>query len=86
MTVQTAGDTIPRPWLDHYPPGIRWDIAVDTTPVHEQVLKTCARTPNAVALDFLGAETSFGALGKAINAWPPRCRPILAWPKAHASR
>jgi len=68
MTIQTAGDAIPRPWLDHYPPGIRWDIAVDTTPVHEQVLATCARTPNAVALDFLGAETTFGALGKAINA------------------
>jgi len=67
MTALT-GDANPRPWLDHYPPGIRWDIAVDTTPVHEQVLAIAARTPHAVALDFLGAKTTYGALGKAINA------------------
>jgi long-chain acyl-CoA synthetase len=64
-----ARDNAPlRPWLDHYPPGIRWDIAVDTTPVHEQVLAACAKSPSAIALDFLGAETSFGALGKSIDA------------------
>ncbi|HTJ56330.1 MAG TPA: long-chain fatty acid--CoA ligase [Devosiaceae bacterium] len=69
MTAQTAGEPIARPWLDHYPPGVRWDIAVDTTPVHEQVLAVCAKTPRAVALDFLGATTTFGALGRAINAF-----------------
>ena len=68
MTVLT-GDAIPRPWLDHYPPGIRWDIAVDTTPVHEQVLAVAARSPQAAALDFLGARTTYGALAKAINAF-----------------
>jgi long-chain acyl-CoA synthetase len=64
-----TGADIPRPWIEHYPPGVRWDIKVDTTPVHEQVLAVCARTPDAIALDFLGAETRFGALGNAINAF-----------------
>ena len=68
MTIQT-GDAIPRPWIDHYPPGIRWDIAVNTTPVHEQVLAMCQKTPSAIALDFLGAETRYSALGKAISAF-----------------
>jgi long-chain acyl-CoA synthetase len=69
MTAQLPGAAIPRPWIDHYPPDIHWDIDVDTTPVHEQVLAVCARTPDAPALDFLGAVTSFGALGRAINAF-----------------
>ena len=68
MTV-VSGDATPRPWLDHYPSGIRWDLAVNTTPVHEQVLAVAARTPRAVALDFLGAETTYGQLAKSINAF-----------------
>ena len=58
-----------RPWIEHYPEGITWDVSVNDTPVHEQVLAACARTPNADALDFLGAKTRFGALAKAINAF-----------------
>ena len=57
-----------RPWVSHYPEGIDWDVAIDTTPVHEQVLAACAKNPNAPALDFLGATTSFGDLAKAIIA------------------
>lgn len=57
-----------RPWIDHYPDGIEWDVPIDTTPVHEQVLAACARDPHAIALDFLGATTSFGELGRSINA------------------
>ena len=69
MNVATAGETVSRPWIAHYPPNVRWDIDVDTTPVHEQVLTRCSATPNAIALDFLGKTTTFGALGKAINAF-----------------
>jgi len=58
-----------RPWVEHYPEGITWDAKIDTTPVHEQVLATCARTPDVVALDFLGGKTKFGELAKAINAF-----------------
>jgi long-chain acyl-CoA synthetase len=60
---------VPRPWIDHYPEGIRWDAPVNTTPVFEQVLMACARNPDADALDFLGHKTRFGELAKAINAF-----------------
>jgi long-chain acyl-CoA synthetase len=66
--VGTTGEPV-RPWLQHYPEGISWDLPIDDTPVHEQVLAACARNPDADALDFLGAKTRFGALGKAIEAF-----------------
>ena len=58
-----------RPWVEHYPEGISWEVPINDTPVHEQVLAACSRTPDADALDFLGAKTKFGALAKAINAF-----------------
>ncbi len=64
----TTPESHPRPWIDHYPPGITWDVKLNLTPVHEQVLAACAKTPSAIALDFLGGKTTFGALAKAINA------------------
>jgi long-chain acyl-CoA synthetase len=69
MTTVAADADHPRPWVDHYPEGIAWDVEIDTTPVHEQVLKRCAQQPNAVALDFLGKETTFRDLGKLIEAF-----------------
>ena len=41
-----------RPWFAHYPKGIARDTPIDTTPVHERVLASCARTPDAVAEDI----------------------------------
>jgi long-chain acyl-CoA synthetase len=64
-----SNDGVVRPWIEHYPEGISWDVTLNTTPVHEQVLAACARTPDVDALDFLGAKTRFGALAKAINAF-----------------
>jgi len=58
-----------RPWVTHYPPGIAWDVPIDTTPVHEQVLRACAQTPDADALDFLGKKTKFRDLERQINAF-----------------
>lgn len=72
-----------RPWIDHYPEGIEWDIKVDTTPVHEQVLAVCARTPDAVALEFMGAETRYGQLGKAINAFAGALQTQFGITKGH---
>ena len=66
MSTQAVADH-PRPWLDHYPEGIDWAIEVDTTPVHEQVLATCARMPDAAAIDFLGKTTRYRELGHDIN-------------------
>ncbi len=67
--MDTAAATHPRPWVEHYPDGITWDVTVNLTPVHEQVIAACGRNPSAVALDFLGGTTSFGELGKAITAF-----------------
>src|SRR5688500_12222174 len=69
MTIATAAVEHQRPWVDHYPPGIAWDLQVDITPVHEQVLASCAKHPNDAALDFLGGKTTFGELAKAITAF-----------------
>ncbi len=59
----------PRPWIEHYPEGISWDVKLNLTPVHEQVLAACTKNPQAVALDFLGGTTSFGDLAKDIRAF-----------------
>jgi len=68
MALDSVADH-PRPWVDHYPPGISWDVKLNLTPVHEQVLAACAKTPNNVALDFLGGKTTFGELARMIRAF-----------------
>ena len=68
MALDSVADH-PRPWVDHYPEGITWDVKLSLTPVHEQVLTACDKTPDAVALDFLGGKTTFGQLGRSIRAF-----------------
>ena len=68
MALDTTADHS-RPWVDHYPEGISWDVPLNLTPVHEQVLAACAKTPNSVALDFLGGKTTFGELARMIRAF-----------------
>lgn len=67
-TTPQTSDAV-RPWIASYPDGIEWQAEIDTTPVHEQVLAACARSPSATALDFLGGTTSFGALASGIRAF-----------------
>ena len=64
-----AAPASPRPWIRSYPDGIRWDVPIDTRPVHEQVLAACAKDPFAPAMDFMGGTTSFGDLAKKIIAF-----------------
>ncbi|RDE08025.1 long-chain-fatty-acid--CoA ligase [Pelagibacterium lacus] len=64
----TSTDVNAHPWIKSYPEGIAWDTPIDTTPVHEQLLASCARMGDATALDFMGATTSFRSLGERINA------------------
>ena len=68
MALDSVADH-PRPWVDHYPEGITWDVKLSLTPVHEQVLTACDKAPDAVALDFLGGKTTFGQLGRSIRAF-----------------
>jgi long-chain acyl-CoA synthetase len=58
-----------RPWVANYPPGIEWDVPIDTTPIHLQVLAACDATPDADALDFLGKKTKFHDLKRQIEAF-----------------
>jgi len=58
-----------RPWVKSYPEGIKWDSKIDTTPVHEQILASCDRQGSKIALDFLGATTSYRDLGRRIRAF-----------------
>ncbi|WP_297105020.1 long-chain fatty acid--CoA ligase [uncultured Devosia sp.] len=67
-TPATSNDGL-RPWIASYPEGIVWNDKIDTTPVHEQVLAACAKTPDAVALHFLGGTTTFGELSEKIIAF-----------------
>jgi long-chain acyl-CoA synthetase len=66
-----------RPWVNHYPPGIEWDVPIDTTPIHEQVLRACAEQPDADALDFLGKKTKFRELERQINAFAGALQQML---------
>src|SRR3569833_2066320 len=68
MALDTAADH-PRPWVDHYPEGISWDVPLNLTPVHEQVLAACAKAPDKKTLDFLGGKTTFGELARMIRAF-----------------
>lgn len=58
-----------RPWVENYPSGISWNVPLNLEPVHERVLAACDTSPHKPALDFLGATTSYGALGKKIRAF-----------------
>jgi long-chain acyl-CoA synthetase len=69
QTLEGQDAAAARPWIASYPEGIAWDVEVNVRPVHEQVLAACAKTPDAVALDFLGGKTTFGDMGKAITAF-----------------
>ena len=66
---ESATTVTPRPWVDHYPEGIKWDVELDTLPVFEQLARACERTPEADALDFLGKKTKFKELASAVTAF-----------------
>lgn len=57
-----------RPWTTSYPSGISWDIPIDLTPVHERISAVVKKTPNALALDFLGAETNFAQMWEQVES------------------
>ncbi len=57
-----------RPWIENYPKGISWDAPLDLTPVHETILASCDKHGQKIALDFLGAITTYESLGQQIRA------------------
>jgi len=56
-----------KPWLAHYAPGVVAEIAPVTDSLPRLIAKTIADFPHAVALDFLGATTTYEKLGELID-------------------
>ena len=52
-----------RPWLAAYPDGVPADIAAPERALTANLAGAVARFPDRVALDFLGATTTYGQLG-----------------------
>ncbi|AYG02100.1 long-chain-fatty-acid--CoA ligase [Gryllotalpicola protaetiae] len=55
-----------KPWLAHYAPGVVPTVAAVTESLPNIIDRTVKDFPNAVALDFLGAETRYSELGDQI--------------------
>jgi long-chain acyl-CoA synthetase len=56
-----------KPWLAHYAPGVVAEIPAVTESLPNIIERTVKDFPNAVALDFLGAETRYRELGEQIE-------------------
>ncbi|MCF4099608.1 long-chain-fatty-acid--CoA ligase [Maritalea mediterranea] len=56
-----------QPWIDKYPEGIDFFAEIDTTPVPERVDKAVKEHATRVAMDFLGAETTYAEMGDQIE-------------------
>tara|TARA_R110002096_G_scaffold415163_1_gene616727 strand:+ start:118746 stop:120443 length:1698 start_codon:yes stop_codon:yes gene_type:complete len=57
-----------RPWLDHYPPHVKWDQKFEGKPLHNLIDDTAAKIPQNIALDFMGKTWTYGDVEKAVNA------------------
>jgi long-chain acyl-CoA synthetase len=58
----TGRVTNERPWLAHYAPGVPADVEVPSRSVVDILEASAERFPDHVALDFLGAQTSYADL------------------------
>ena len=56
-----------RPWLVHYGPGVPAQIDVPDEPVTAALERAARRWPDRVALDFLGATTTFAGTDQAVR-------------------
>lgn len=52
-----------HPWLKSYPPGVRWDLAIDSQPVQRILDDSATRWPDRPALEFMGRRISYRELG-----------------------
>lgn len=56
-----------RPWLAHYPPGIRWDSEIPVRPLWHLLDEAVAAFPGRPCIDFLGRRTSYAELGVLVD-------------------
>ena len=55
------------PWIKNYPPGVRWDAELPTSPVHQLLDDAAAKWPDHAALDFMGRRFTYRALQDHVN-------------------
>jgi long-chain acyl-CoA synthetase len=51
-----------QPWIASYPPGVRWDAALEVSAVQDVLTRSAKEWPNQPALDFMGRKISFAEL------------------------
>jgi long-chain acyl-CoA synthetase len=56
-----------QPWIDHYPDGIDYFAEIDTTPIPTRIERAVEEHASLIAMDFLGAETSYAEMGDQIE-------------------
>jgi long-chain acyl-CoA synthetase len=66
MTKQTKHKPY-QPWVDHYPDGIDYFAEIDTTPIPTRIERAVKEHASLIAMDFLGAETSYAEMGDQIE-------------------
>ena len=56
-----------KPWLDSYPPHVKWNQKFKGKPLHNLIDDTAAIIPQNVALDFMGKTWTYGDVEKAAH-------------------
>ena len=50
------------PWLESYPPGVRWDLSIQPMPVQQLLADAAAAWPDNAALQFMGRRINYREL------------------------
>lgn len=58
---------VPRPWLDHYPDGIDWNMSFTACPVHDFMKQAEDKFGNRPAFDFLGKKWTWRDIAVAVD-------------------
>jgi long-chain acyl-CoA synthetase len=62
-----GGEQMESPWVDHYPPGIRYHLEYPAVPAYHFLYERARRHPDWTALIFYGKETSYRDLNDQID-------------------
>ncbi|WP_262852473.1 AMP-binding protein [Mumia quercus] len=65
--VDTSEENVERPWVRHYPPGVPDRMEIPDEPVTAPFERAVARWPDRVALDFLGATSTYAQADEQIR-------------------
>ena len=56
-----------KPWINSYPPGVRWDAEIVPGPVQGILDDAVAKWPDRPAIDFMGKRIAYRDLGDLVN-------------------